>query len=337
MTQKRFEMPADGYVHLMPYGEFPHKRAGVIQVLDEVAADSIVKSFDTLKNSKGFSGMLVDKDHYSDLDEYTQKKLKGMGVALPSDAAGWIQDVQKRPNGIWAKIDFSNSGKESIDGGDYRFLSPVFPLATLENLGGGRVRPRSIGKAGLTNEPNLVGISALTNRVGGAGLIGPVCVLEGLANNQQEINTMDYKAILCGMLGIDPASDDAAIQTALDGMKNAKDKAQAEKDMTDLEKEGCAIANRAEVMPALIANRELTLKAIRAIKPAASVVKVEGLPNRSDGQTPGAVSTPDSVAPIADKARIAADFVNEVMREKGLANRQDAFAVATQLKPDLFK
>jgi phage I-like protein len=328
METKRFDLPADGFVQLMPYGEYPHKGAGVTQVLDEIAGREIVKHFDALKNKDGFPGVQIDFDHYSDLSEDEKAKLSAIGILLPSDAAGWMQDIQARGDGLYVKADWTPSGKERLENGEYRFLSPNFPIASLESLGGGKVRPHAISKAGLTNEPNLVGIAAITNRSGGAGLIGPACQIENRATINTEMK-MDYKGALCEMLGIPADSDDAAIENACGGMRTQKEQlansareAQAEADIADLEKEGAVIANRADVKGSLIANREATLKAIRALK-------VVSLPNRADAVPPVVVTPADRLA-MQNKA------INEAYLKNRCTSNAQAYHFAAKENPTLF-
>jgi phage I-like protein len=227
-----------------------------------------------------------------------------------------MQELEARNDGIYTRADWTPTGMDKLAGGEYRFLSPNFPIASLETLGGGKVRPHAISKAGLTNEPNLVGIAALTNRAGGVGLIGPACEIENRANIKPEKIGMDYKTELCKMLKIDPASDDAAIQAAVQAandkaveLENQKKDAQAEQDMTDLEKEGASICNRADVKAGLIANREATLKAIRA-------VRVASLPNRADGKPPVELDANQKAAEQT-KAIDAACLKNRCNRSQG--------------------
>lgn len=335
-AKARFELPPDGFVQLMPYGEFPHKGAGLIQVLDRKAADSIVEAFrNRVSGGQDSPGVAIDFDHYSDLTAEERDALEKIGVALPSEAAGWMKDIQAREDGIYIRADWTPTGLEKITGGEYRFLSPCFPIADLERLGDGKVRPTSISKAGLTNEPNLVGIAALTNRKGGSGLIGPACQLENRAINNQSVNNqekrMDYKGKLCEMLGIPAESDDAAIENACgaemkrreDVANQAKD-AQAEADMAELEKDGMSFENRADVKAGLLTNRDATLKALRALKP-----KQVTLPNRADGKTPEVEAKEEKV-----KAREAA--LEKAALENRCVTRSQAWEIAARKNPELF-
>ena len=84
ILNRDFELPADGWYHIAPLGEFPHAAAGVVQIIDADACRAIVNAFRDQAAKPNFPGLLIDFDHFS-LDR--QK---------PSEAAGWISDVQFR-------------------------------------------------------------------------------------------------------------------------------------------------------------------------------------------------------------------------------------------------
>ena len=93
-------------------------------------------------------------------------------------------------------------------------------------------------------------------------------------------------------------------------LENQAKDAQAEKDMADLEKEGASICNREDVKAGLLANREVTLKAIRA-------VKVATLPNRADGVPPVDTTPADKLAEQT-KAVDEACLENRCSRTQGV-------------------
>jgi phage I-like protein len=148
-----FEKPADGYYHVCPLGTFSHPD-GVDQVLDNKACESMVKTFNKEKEAAGanFPGLLADFDHFSHDD------------AHPSEAAGWIEDLQNRADGLYAKIKFSDVGDAAVTGGRYRLVSPVWKHRDCEDLGNDKVRPLRLDGIGLTNSPNIRGMRPLSNR-----------------------------------------------------------------------------------------------------------------------------------------------------------------------------
>jgi hypothetical protein len=148
-----FKFEKDGWVHVMPLGEFPHAEAGVVQVIDSEALKAITEDFKAKAGTENFPGLLVDFDHFS------------MDTDKPSEAAGWITELKADDEGLWAKVRWTAKGETAVTGGEYRLVSPVFPKPSLcEDLGESRIRPRQLQSVALTNEPNIKGARPLTNR-----------------------------------------------------------------------------------------------------------------------------------------------------------------------------
>ena len=115
MNASQFMLAADGWVQVTPCGEFPHAGAGVVQVIDRAACDTIAAEFNGRKSDANFPGVLVDFDHFS------------LDTAQSSEAAGWISDLESRDTGLWARVRWSDAGLSAVQGGRSRLLSPVFP------------------------------------------------------------------------------------------------------------------------------------------------------------------------------------------------------------------
>jgi len=153
-----FTPSADGWIHLISLGEHPWTSPDgsvhLLQVVDSSALESILKNFDKGNQS---GRLLIDYDHEShDLSKRTT-------------AAGWIDKLQIRNNGLWGMPRWSAEGQKDVEGGTYRFLSPVFTLADCEELapskdGTQRLRPLKLVDAALTNRPNLRDLQPITNR-----------------------------------------------------------------------------------------------------------------------------------------------------------------------------
>jgi hypothetical protein len=149
----KFNFNEDAWIHVTPLGEFEHAGAGVVQVIDLEALKEIMNDFTTKSSTENFPGLLVDFDHFS------------MDTDKSSEAAGWITALRADDAGLWAKVRWTTKGKEAVEGGEYRLVSPVFPKPSLcEDLGGGRLRPLSLTSVALTNDPNIKGAKPLTNR-----------------------------------------------------------------------------------------------------------------------------------------------------------------------------
>jgi hypothetical protein len=138
------------WVHLVPFGEFRHGGSGKLQVLDERAHQSIDQRFQQEAARPNFAGLLVDQEHWSyDLDK-------------SSESFGWVKELERRGDGIWGRIEFTDSGANAVANRRYKFVSPVFD--PLESLGEDRLRPLRLDSVGLTNNPGLKGMVPLANR-----------------------------------------------------------------------------------------------------------------------------------------------------------------------------
>ena len=82
-------------------------------------------------------GMPVDMDHA--LDRHTQTE---------APAAGWIEELAAREDGIWARIAWTPTGKAKITGREYRFISPVVMVTKAGEV-------MALKRAGLTNAPAI--------------------------------------------------------------------------------------------------------------------------------------------------------------------------------------
>lgn len=147
-----FATPKDGWYQIVPKGEFPHNDSGKLQVLDADALKSIVNRFNDEAKSENFPGILVDFDHFS------------TDPGKPSEAAGWIEQVENRTDGVWGKIRWSDVGLAAVSGGRYRLTSPVWNRKDCETLSGDRIRPMRLDSLALTNDPNMKGSVPLSNR-----------------------------------------------------------------------------------------------------------------------------------------------------------------------------
>ena len=325
VVNSEFQLPEDGYVQIVSIQEAPMStdisahltgQSGIpaTQVLDRQAIETMASKF------KG--EILVDYEHHShDMDKTTT-------------AAGWIQNVEVRDDGLYAKIRWSKSGREAIEGGDYRFISPEFPVNELEHLGGNRYRATSLTGAGLTNRPGLDKIKPLSNRNGGATSTSPH------SSQNKTTNTMEHKLILCSLLGLAATATDEAIQNRVTEFKDeqkTRDNQIAELETgknrekehleqlaeRDLETYKDVIKNRDEMKELLITNREPTLKLLEnlnlggATSTSAQESQTEGNPkvvfNRGSAKTPENVVTKANAAEDA-KAAFIQNRASELMK-----------------------
>ena len=162
ILNREFQHPTDGWYQIEIPGQHPNRAAGVVQVIDNKAVESIVATFNReateypLKHGHEFPGMLIDHEHFKhDLNKETL-------------AYGWLMQLQNR-NGIpFGKINWTATGKPIVDGGDYRFFSTEYDPEDLQVINCGQtpelVRPMRLAGLTLTNQPNNKGGAPITNR-----------------------------------------------------------------------------------------------------------------------------------------------------------------------------
>lgn len=74
--------------------------------------------------------------------------LEAEGHGVPAPAAGWIVAIEARDGELWGRVEWTKAAAERIRAREYRYLSPVF-------LHDSEGRILALGRAGLTNRPNL--------------------------------------------------------------------------------------------------------------------------------------------------------------------------------------
>lgn len=75
--------------------------------------------------------------------------------ASPAPAIGWIEEMQARADGLYARVDWLDAGKAALAGRGYRYVSPCFWRAS------DGVTARLIKSAALVTSPALSGLPAL--------------------------------------------------------------------------------------------------------------------------------------------------------------------------------
>lgn len=229
-----FSLPADDIYQWCPLGEYPvfdeRSRSRVIQVVDQISLGLMAADLRRRAADPAFGGILIDYDHESEDSERSSK------------AGGWGLDAQERPDGLWGKIRWSASGKADVEGGNFRFLSPVFEGATAQPLGGNRYRVTQILSLALTNKPNLRGIQPLSNRISGAAV-------------QPQIQTTKTMKNLMKLLGL---AEDASEESAVAAVQALIDRAtKAETKVTETNTELGTLKNRADKLQAAAVERTL--------------------------------------------------------------------------------
>lgn len=332
-----FSLPADGWIHVVPLGEYQHPDVG-LQILDATAAAEMVNRFRKEAASPNFPGLRLDYDHFS------------YDPAKSSEAAGWITDLENRRDGVWAKVRWVNTGRQAVEEGRYRLVSPVFTEGV--TLGADRLRPTRLDSVALTNNPNLRGMVPLTNR--GAASADPHAARVTGATP----NTPDMKLIANRLKLASEASEDSILQS-LDALLATRDQqatelatlknrvttletenrdlltAQVEADLKPLIDAKAPDASVAGLRTALLANRTVALPLVQSLvaglaaAPAAGGTQGATITNRTTGRP---ATGPTTAAPTqADVDQFVANI-----QATNRCSPTEAYNIAKAQKPDWF-
>jgi hypothetical protein len=356
ILNRDFKMPDDGWCQLAPLGEFPHEAAGVVQVIDAEACEAMASRFAADAAKENFAGVLIDFDHFS-LDVGQRSEAAGWIVALEArlsgqsgDSGQWaVGSGQAGPgrDGLWARIRWSDVGQAAVEGGRYRFLSPVWAKADCVDLGPStdsagspqagsgqvarRVRPVRLLNAAVTNDPNLKGILPLSNRTADHGS-------QTIDHRQQTIdhgheNRQPPSAEGQGVIGKDTTVDGRGVDFSPSGNGSVQKSESGEKSMKMVIEK---LVNHLGL--AADASETAVLAAMKDLPTVSAHAQLQNSQRELQGKHD---------ALVADVGRLEADLVNRHLAEfegvitesakafwseQLLANRESALSVLGELR-----
>lgn len=119
----------------------------------------------------------------------------------PAPAAGWITEIEARPDGIFGRVEWTARASAMLAAGEYRYLSPVFQFDTKSR------EVTHILRAGLTNDPALFvdPIARAASDDVSAGELA-VCAAVGVSPGE-------YAAARAALLGGDQVPDNGLSDT----------------------------------------------------------------------------------------------------------------------------
>ncbi|MFA6962437.1 MAG: phage protease [Opitutaceae bacterium] len=271
-------LPTDGWYQIEVAGEHFNRAAGVVQVLDSTAFDSIVNRFKAAADKAGadFSGLLVDQDHFS------------LDVEKSTEAFGWLMEVRNRAGQLEGRVDWTDIGEPAVTKKRFKFFSSVYNPEDVEKVGTRKVknktvpavRPLALDRLALTNDPNNKGGKPISNReerdesqpntmktlLKKLGLAEDASEESGLAALQVIVNRATTAE---ANLATVTADRDGLLDTAIDA---------------DLEKYKGVIKNRESVKLKLKADRKGTLEFLEGLQPGTAPKKP--ITNRGGSETP---------------------------------------------------
>jgi phage I-like protein len=139
------EAPAeDGrqWVHLLPAGRFTG-----LDGRGPYDATDIAGIIEASRRASGQRKMVIDYNHATDI-------VAPKGGEAP--AAGWIEGLQARTDGVWGRVEWTPRAAQQIADREYRYISPV-----IRHQAGGQVD--MLRRASLVNAPNLDQLTALNS------------------------------------------------------------------------------------------------------------------------------------------------------------------------------
>lgn len=124
------------WLHAMPVGKKVHPEYGEL----DFGLDHLQRYAENINNRARTIDLAVDYQHRED-------KAKG------AKAAGWIKGAEVRADGLWIGVEFTDTARQEIQAGEWRYLSPEF-VDEWQSPEGEWFQDVLLG-AGLTNRPFL--------------------------------------------------------------------------------------------------------------------------------------------------------------------------------------
>lgn len=194
---------------VMPDGEFSgvDGRPKGMTYTDNAGEEQTVKCTAWCLDAKA-AQQIIDAFEEAGLDlviDYDHQTLRAEDNGMPAPAAGWITALEyEAGRGLWATVDWTSGGRESVASRSYRYLSPVFPFDPDSGA------PLWLHSVALTNTPNLNQLGEI------AAMASRLLSLNASTRTQTSLTgeTMDIKTLLIA-LGLPLDTTEATALTAL--------------------------------------------------------------------------------------------------------------------------
>lgn len=310
ILNREFSESADGFYHLCPVCEAPcsievdGKSINVVQVITRDRLESILDALKEEAKSETWTGILGDREHWS------------LTADKETDALAWFREFELRADGLYGKPRKTTLGKELIDGGTLRGVSPVLEVeaeAGGDIANGSRVVPIAIDSIGFTNRPRLKQfMRPVSNKADGARTKN---------NNQPE----EKMKLVNKALGIAENAEEASAVGEIERLKQEIATKQAridELEKADMEKAADAFvaenkekvadsdAARASLKKLYLENRESAEELVKHLA-AGTKTQAPKAPNKSTQQpasaTDGGSGDPAKAARIRNRAQALTD------------------------------
>lgn len=97
------------------------------------------------------------------LFDYDHRCLGGFLSDADSRAAGWGKSMEIREGALYVQMEPTARGREAIEAGEYRYLSPVFEYQRTDRITGKTLKDWRLHSVALTNTPYLTELPAIKN------------------------------------------------------------------------------------------------------------------------------------------------------------------------------
>lgn len=133
------------WIQVFKLGTFKHDTGDF--VIDESFLDNIVKNFEGRQDGHGIP---IDYNHANLVD------------GPDAIAAGWINDLEVREGGLFAKVSWTPRAADFIKNDEFKFISPEFSVEGHEDEFGAEIDGPFLHAAALTNMPFLKGMDPVS-------------------------------------------------------------------------------------------------------------------------------------------------------------------------------
>lgn len=205
------DAPLPEWIKVIPFGTWLGHPMGAFSIGTEDAQE-IVANFVSLGRD-----LVIDYEHQTLYADYS-------GTAAP--AAGWMDRLEVREDGIWAHVRmWTDRAAAFLRAKEYRYLSPVLFFDTTDPRSGRRVGT-ALHSVALTNSPFLSELPPIVNRGGasassGGSMLSWLLLALGLPATTSETDAKasvedlaNGKRAACRALGLPEAAKAAEIEAA---------------------------------------------------------------------------------------------------------------------------
>ena len=243
-------------------------------IVDDLAMTQIHATFQEESGRPGFAGLLVDREHLSELP------------AGDSTAAAWVKTMARRDDGLWTGWDLTDLGQPLIPTKRFKFRSPVFDLEKVAGTDN-EWRPVRLVSVALTNVPHFKQLAASLNRenaaTGGGSSMGLIDRLRARLGKPDAKEDEVFDLLDAALTAGDTAKTEVAtLQARAKELEQAELNRQADEFVTAHEGK---VADKAKLRARFVADPSGTREAFALLKAAPDKPSARQLGR--DAQTPG--------------------------------------------------